>query len=234
MLGSIHNCIAVDVYRLCVEKLDGITVYRRYAEGSTATERHLIDVEIVELVPMYPVYIPKFITQYILCILDKELVVAPGKSVKVYLSIPIDYAVYARSGQSFAMIDVFTLDRRPKYILYGPTDHGVVARLCRVSVSFTPIKPGLGYAVSMVIVRNSTKDIVKVKRILLDASPLRLFYVPGTWRVYTQKIVMNIDSQSTATVIYSEPFISNAVAIDDPPDLRPPKICNRTDMLWGF
>jgi len=234
MFGTITSSISVDRYWIDIGFGEGVVKYRRFDGEELVKELNIVGDVYLELVPMYPVFIPKFVTQYILCIFSKPIVLTPYREARIYMYLPIDFAIYARNHSMFELVDVFSLDLRPKYALYGPRDQGVVARHCVTSYSFDELEPRLGVAVSQIVIKNSTKDFVTVNKVLLDASPLRLYYRPSTWDVYTQLIVMNITSSTMATLHYENAFKAGLAVLSDPPDLRPPKIYSRTDMLWGY
>lgn len=234
VFGVIRSSIAISKHRIDVMLEGEVTRYRRFDGENLARELDIVGDAYLELVPMYPVFLPKFITQYILCIFSKPIVLAPHREARVYMYLPIDFAVYVRNQTVFEIVDLFSVDPRPKYTLYGPNDQGVVARYCLTSYSFNEPEPRLGTAVSQLVIKNSTREFVTVNKVLLDSSPLRLYYKPFTWDAYTQLIVINITSSTTATLYYEEPFKAGLAPLNDPPKLRPPKVYNRTEMLWGY
>ncbi len=188
----------------------------------------------LRLVPMYPVFYPKFVSQFILCRFSTPIVVPPSNEVVLYFEFPVDVALYAYSGKQFRILDVLPIHTYARYCLYGPLDVGVVARCFKVDTCTEPPKPRPFYAIARLVLRNSSGRVVVVTKVLLDASPLKLFYVPGRWEVYTQNLELNIVGEKVGYIYYGKPFVKNVVAIDDPEELKPPKIGNRTDMLWGF
>jgi len=221
---------------IVIEDHGSSVLYRRIDLSANTTVQEMIISKNVELrlTPIYPVFYPRFVTQYMLCLLDKAITLAPGESVDVYASIPIDVAVYAYTPQSFRILDIVPLHSEAKYVLYGSIDSGIVARLCTTSIHISMPPTRLGYAISRLVIRNGIGKIVSVTRILLDASPLRLYYRPGTWEAYTQTIYMNIVSDTIAIISYGTPFVEGVEPIDDPDSLRPPRIYNRTEMLQGY
>jgi len=170
----------------------------------------------------------------LLCELDKPIAVASGSSIVIHIEIPTDIAIYAYSKTSFTILDVLPLHPKPKLVLYGPINGGMLARYCKTRLADPATVPELRWALSKLVLRNNTNSVVTVRKVLLDSSPLRLYYVSGKWLVYTQEITLNIISLSSAIVSYGQPFIEGVQPIDDPPGLRPPRIHNRTDMFWGY
>jgi len=222
--------------RIVIEDRGSSLLYRRIDLASNSIAQEMLVSKNVELrlTPIYPVFYPKFVTQYMLCVLDKSITLAPGETLDVFASIPIDLAVYAYTPQSFRILDIVPLHSEIKYVLYGSIDSGTIARLCTTSVHTTAPPPQLGYAIARLVIKNGMGKIVSVTKILLDASPLRLYYRPGTWEAYTQTIYMNIVGDTIAIVSYGSPFIDGVEPIDDPDSLRPPRIYNRTEMLQGY
>lgn len=232
---EIVGSISIGPHSIEVLKFESHTLYRRITDGKHVKEL-LVDPSLeLRLVPIYPVFYPRFLTQYILCKFEKPITVAPGNSVLLYIEIPIDAAIYAYNKSSFTILDILPLHTTPKLILYGPLSGGVLARYCIANIrDHLDHRPRLGIAIAKLTIRNNTKSIATVNKILLDASPLRLYYIPNDLRVYTQEITMNIVSSTSAIVSYGQPFVENAKPIDDPHELKPPRIYNRTDMLWGY
>jgi len=232
---EIVGSVSIGSHSVEVLKFELYTLYRRVTNGKCEKEV-LVDPSLeLRLVPIYPVFYPRFITQYILCRLERPITVAPGSSVSLYVEIPIDAAIYAYSKSNFTILDILPLHNTPKLILYGPLSGGVLARYCIANIKNHPNHmPRPGKAIAKLTIRNNTKNIAIVSKVLLDSSPLRLYYVLNDLRVYTQEIVMNIVSSTSAIISYGQPFIENVKPIDDPHELKPPRIYNRTDMLWGY
>ncbi len=237
MLGKLSVPSEVKVHNYVLKILsDGNAIKYIRTDSISNTEKCYILSRGIELrlVPIYPIFYPKFITQFILCEFEHEIVVAPGASVRLKIAIPVDLAVYAYSGNSFKIVDVLPLHRDVKYVLYGTTYSGTVARFCIAKFIDSVEEFCIGYALSIITIKNCMGRVARVRRILLDASPLRLYYREGAWRVTTQSISMNIVTETSAIVYYEKPIDPKAIPIDDPEHLRPPRIYNRTDMLQGY
>lgn len=217
---------------------DGLILYRRSCVGEC--EGHNIIRKVVSSsmtivpYPMYPIYYPRFVTRHILCVLEDELVLAPRDSRMFYLKVPYDVAVYARANSEFRVLDVVPLHSRYKLSFYGHHTGGIIARVCRSRVYVEEPQPDKGLAVMPVSIVNDVGKVMVISRILLDSSPLKLYYKPGSWSVYTQLIQLNISTQNVAMVNYGDVPWRGLEAIDDPPEIRPPKIAGTTYMLWGF
>ncbi|NPA96101.1 MAG: DUF432 domain-containing protein [Crenarchaeota archaeon] len=238
MLGRIEvpSDLRIGSYEISVRAENGFLTYRR-VDSSAGEERRYVLSRGIELraVPMYPIFYPRFITQFILCVLEHEIVVAPGASIRVSLEIPVDVAIYAYSGNSFKIIDVLALHKDAKYVLYGTTYGGTVARFCVARLTKSVNDVEFGYAYMPLTIKNCMGRVARVSKVLLDASPLRLYYREGSkWYVATQSITMNIVTDTSAIVYYEKPVDPRALPIDDPESLRPPRVYNRTDMLQGY
>ena len=238
MLGRIEvpSNVKLASYEIDV-RLDGEYLTYRRIDTATGAERQYVLSRGIELrlVPMYPIFYPRFITQFILCKLEREIVVAPGASIRVALEIPVDIAVYAYSGNSFKILDILTIHRDAKYVLYGTTYSGTVARFCLARFVESIDRLEFGYAYMPLLIKNCMGRVARVSKVLLDASPLRLYYREGSlWYVTTQSITMNIVTETSAIVYYDKPVDPRATPIDDPENLRPPRVYNRTDMLQGY
>ncbi len=207
-------------------------LYRRFVGEEIVLERIVFGYEKIMIVPVYPALTPKYITNYLLLEFKTPIHIAPGSMTYVYVEVPIDIAIYVYMDKVFTVLDVIPLFE-PKYTLYGDPFNGLIARYYSSSIYYeiTPIR---GKALAKLTLRNRTNEWVIVTRLLVDMSPLKIFYKPGTSEAYTQELLMVIDSPSTASVGYGDPFVSDIEPIDDPPELRQPRIILKTDMLWGI
>ncbi len=238
MFGPIDSGeISTNSYLITIEYMDGVIVYRRLWKNSrecivtkTITGK---DVSI-EFVPMYPIFIPQYLSNYILCKFRNSIVVAPKSSIEVYFLLPIEYAVYVRTRKYFDIVDVFSDHSKNKYSLYGPIEKGIVAKYLEVVSSTKELKLTPGYALTKLVIVNNVNDFVEVSRVLLDAHPLKLYYRLKSWHVYTQLLRLEIISKNTAIVYYDKPFTDNVIELEDPVMIRPPRLYSRTDMLWGL
>ncbi len=210
--------------------------YRRVRDGETVFEAMVSSRLRLMLYPTFPLFYPKFLTQFILCVLDKPILVAPGEELWAYTLLDVDAAVYAESASVFNLIDVIPLHDRYKLTLYGPRDGGVIARLCRSAPYTSPPALELGKALMPVTIINESRAssrIARVDMILLDASPLKLYYKRGTWYVATQEIEMRLVTEDMAIISYKNPP-PGLVEVRDPPGLRPPILGNKSNMQWGY
>ncbi len=233
--GVFEDSVVVGNYRIVLEKVEeGVVKYKRYCGDDLVVSKTLFKPIRFELIPFYPVFLPERFTNYILVKFDEKVHVPTKGEALIYVEMPIDIAVYVYGPyRKFSIVDVFTTNE-VKYALYGVPDRGIVARYV-VSHPYTFIpEPELGKATVLINIRNRHDDWIEVGKILLDAQILRLFYVPGTWNAYTQAITMAVNSPVTATIYYGRRIEPKARRIHDPPDLRPPRIMAKTEMLWGI
>jgi len=211
-------------------------IYNRYKNNELVIEQILNpDIELY-LMPIYPLYYPKYITQYILCNIEPRITISPRSTLDFYIKIPVDIAVYAYYDNSFKIIDIIPTNDIYKMVLYGPIQSGVITRYCRSRIyeNLSDVGERKYYAISYIKIINQDRYIRTISKILFDSSPLRLYYKLGTWEVYTQEIEINIISRTMASLIYGAPFLSGLIQLDDPPQLKPPRLINKTDMIWGY
>ena len=184
--------------------------------------------------PIYPVLIPRYVTRFILVEFENPLLVGPEETVSFYFLLPVDLAIYAYSEdeKNYKVIDIIGLSGKPRLALYGPLDRGIIARVIKASILLSEPEPSMGRAVAKMSFRNAGRDVVSLSKVLLDSSPLKLYYEQGTWRSYTQELLVG-GTQSSALIIYGEPPKAGLREINDPPELRPPRLFSRTEMPWG-
>ncbi len=223
----------IDGYKVLFRKVDGDRIlYRRFSGEKVVLERIVFGYEKIMFIPVYPALTPKHVTNYLLLEFKTPVHIAPGSITYVYVEIPIDIAIYIYRDKVFTVLDIISL-MEPKYTLYGDPFNGLIARYYSTSIHYeiTPIR---GRALAKLTLRNRTNEWVVVTKLLVDMNSLKIFYKPRTIEAYTQELLMIIDSPSTASVGYGDPFVSDIVPIDDPPELRQPRIMLKTDMLWGI
>jgi len=207
--------------------------YARSENGSILADSLVIGSHDVVIVPIYPVLVPKRITEYVLVELDRKVNIAPRAETGFYVQIPMDIAVYAYKDRDFTILDLIP-GYNPKYTLYGSPNEGIIARYIKTSIYNDEPKPEVGKAISLVRVHNKTREWVTLTKILLHSGNLRLYYEEGSWRACVQELNVTIDSKSTASVAYGEVTCKGMKALDDPPSLRPSRIVYKTNMLWGI
>ncbi len=223
-------------YKIAITSRDSnVFIYTRTAKSKMEIilSKVVVGLEKMLVIPMYPVLVPKKITNYVLIDFEKPVQLAPFSQTHIIIQVPVDIAVYVYKKNEFSILDVFPITRT-KYTLYGHPNEGVIARYSISKVYFEEPEPQIGYSIAHLIIRNKTKEWVEVSKVLLDSHILRLYYIAGTWSSYVQDIIMTITSRSTAIITYGDIRVRNVVAIDDPPDLKPPRILPKTEMLWGI
>ncbi len=232
--GILEEEARVRDYILKVKYEGEIAHYSRYKGSELIVSKTIVKPTRFEIVPFYPIMLPTRFTNYILIVFTRKIAVSTRGEALIFIKVPVDIAVYAYGAhRKFLIIDVFSINKI-KYALYGVPDRGVIARYW-VSEPLTEIpESSLGEAVSLVHIRNRYDGWVEIGKILLDVQILKLYYVPHTWNAYTQVITMAVNSPSTATIYYGRRIEAGARPIRDPPDLRPPRILAKTEMLWGL
>ncbi len=225
-------------YVLVVEEFGEGLRYSRFFGKRLVFDSFIVGASRLVLVPIYPVLVPKKITRFVLVEYSGFVDVGPGHSVSFYIYVPVDFAVYSYGSRGYDVVDVFK-GVNPKYAVYGPTlglerGEAIIARYYKSEIYYEDPGPRPGLAVTRVHVVNNTDSWVRVSRILIDSNIAILYYEPGSWRACIQELEMNINTSSTATIRYGEPIYGMLRRIDDPKDLKPPRIGALTEMLWGF
>ncbi|MCE4616095.1 MAG: DUF432 domain-containing protein [Aeropyrum sp.] len=220
-------------YELRLEYVDR-TMFRYSRLGLGGDEESAFVDAGIRLVPlpMYPVFKPGFVTRHIMVRLAEPVLLRPEGRRVIYLEMKVDVALYAVSGGAKSMFDVLQLDDKPKLVLYGPPESGVVAREVRSPVYVSEPRPSLGKAVVKAVLSNVGGSHLRITRILLDAAPLRLFYRFGSWASYTQEIEVQAE-RFRATVLYRQSFKRGLQELEDPPEVKPPRFFQKTEMPWG-
>ncbi|MCE4612399.1 MAG: DUF432 domain-containing protein [Desulfurococcales archaeon] len=216
---------------------DGAMIkYTRSQEGSTASSLLLSPSSKVRLLPSTPRLLPEQgIASCIMTELDQPIVVAPGESVTVHISVPVDVLVESIAGGEDSrgtLIDVFSPIATPKLALYGEPTEGFMCRYWRTSIGDTG---GVGTARARITVRNEWEKPSRVGVIILPLAGLRIYYKPGSWDAVVSDAVMSIGGARVADVTLGEPRPPEGYRAS--PYFEPRKIPGvppRFSMSWGY
>jgi len=237
---SISESLILDMYRVEVTNIGNGIVYRRYKNDAIEKEIFTKDISL-KPIPIYPLFYPRFLTRYILCEFNTPIYVPPMDSINFYMFFPIDIAIYGYKDNYFTVLDIIPIHRLYKYTLYGPPSRygdvgGVIARYFKVATSLEKPKELMqGFCISYIEVRNKLDRFTAISKILLDSSPLLIFYETGSWRCCTQHITVTINTSTIAVVEYDrKPIEQGFKSIDEPEEVKTPIIIFRNDMLWGY
>jgi len=125
--------------------------------------------------PVQPVFYPERLTGYVMLVLEKPLILAPGDEAAFCLNTVHDVAVAPQGGgEPGGPIDVFTVGRA-KYALYGPPSRGILARWAPGRPGPCGEPPSCGMQVR-VVARNASGVPVALRRIVYPASGIPLAY----------------------------------------------------------
>ena len=168
-------CVEKEDLKVCFSKDNGFLRYYRNLGGSTV--EHIIASEsgTVIINPVEPLNLPDEVTRY-LEIRFQPIEIEPEATRRIYLTFPIEIAVFLLKGDAYRCIDIFS--RMPqKYSLYGPTDTGVITRYhwSDVSLERTVPDPSLEGVVELDIM-NTTKGWVEISRVVFENYGMKLYY----------------------------------------------------------
>lgn len=153
------------------------TLYERVSLSERVEKRLGFTEGFLTINPVEPVNLPQEITGAVEFHFT-PIAVMPLSEIGVFLTFPVEAGVFSGTGDSFALIDVFSL-ARPKYSLYGTPERGVITRHVETGVyddlpSVNPLEEG----VLSLKIRNTGRDWVWVSRAVFESSTLRIFYGP--------------------------------------------------------
>jgi len=126
--------------------------------------------------PVEPVNKPKALTAHLLIELEKTMQIEPKGTRNIFLTFPVEIAVYLSANEEFEVIDTFTLERQ-KFTLYGDPINGVICKYWKSSVytaapSLNPLQQGL----IELAVTNTTAGWVEVTKAVFDASGMKIYF----------------------------------------------------------
>jgi hypothetical protein len=160
---------------ITVEKRGGGISYERAL--SDTRERKLIfgAIKNIRIAPVEPLNTPKEIARHLLIHCDIPIMVEPKGQVDVYLTFPVEVGVFVDSKGS-GPIDVFSMPA-PRFALYGDPNSGLICRYWKSPVlkeigEHRPFHEG----VMRLRIVNSAGDWSQMKRVILDAVSMKIYY----------------------------------------------------------
>jgi len=151
--------------------------------------------------PVEPVNLPKEITNFLQIEFKKPFFSEPKSSVEVYITFPIEIAVFIAAKKSVGAIDIFSL-QNPKYTLYGDPRTGIICRYWKSEI-YTDIPEVDMYREGIMKLRitNSHDEWVEINSVVLDIYGMKIYY--GEEIVYSAAS-MNVTSQKIAETRFIE------------------------------
>ena len=210
-------------------------MYRRLKDDNLEYECMIKNPETLLIEPAAPIFIPKQLTHYILIEFANDVMLPPEGELEGYTLMPVDIVVFSLKDDNYRGIDTFS-ECKVKYALYGPKDEGIIARYYK-SRFFTNSKEPEAYKEALVPLEivNTHNDWVKLKRILMDAVMLRLYYKQSGSFASTQKIKISITSETTALIDYGKQVHGGLKEAKRPLRLSIlMHVPRKTEMMWGI
>ena len=126
--------------------------------------------------PVEPVNKPTTLPSHLLIEFANTLQVEPKGTMNIFLTFPVEIAVFIPSNEEFEVIDAFTLARQ-KFTLYGDPINGVICKYWKSSIytaepSLNRVKEGL----IELAVTNTTTGWIEVTKTVFNAYGMKIFY----------------------------------------------------------
>jgi uncharacterized protein len=152
--------------------------------------------------PVEPTNLPENITGF-LEISFPSIVLKPGSFTTIYLTFPIEIAVFLEANNLFDVFDLFSLTHT-KFSLYGPPDAGPVTRWYRSGVySSLPQTDPLREGVMELRLQNSSPNSLQVSRGIFENTAMALWY----GEIVSLVASMNVFSETLAeTRFFDKPL----------------------------
>jgi len=180
---------------LSVQKDRGGLVYKRDCLEEHIEKRLLATKGKILVTPVEPLNKPKALTQYLLVEFEKTLAIEPEGTEKIFLTFPIEIAVYISPDKDFEVIDILTLTRQ-KFTLYGDPGNGIICKYWKSDVfstmpSVNPIQEGL----MELTVANTNAQWVELTKAVFNAYGMKLYY---SNTMVSMKASMNLKTRNRA------------------------------------
>jgi hypothetical protein len=213
--------VECDGISLSVQREGGSILYKRECLGESTEKILLAGPSKALLNPVEPVNRPKALASHLLIELENTLQVEPKGTRIIFLTFPVEIAVFITSNEEFEAIDVFTIPRQ-KLTLYGDPINGVICKYWKSSViaaepSLNPMEEGF----IELAVTNTTTGWVEVTKAVFNAYGMKIYYndekvsmkanmkLKGGGRAETECIDEPLAEGMTKSLeIYTEPKLS--------------------------
>jgi len=161
---------------ISVQKEEENFLYRRECLGESVEKILLAGPTKALLNPVEPVNKPKALASHLLIEFASILQVEPKGTRNIFLTFPVEIAVYISTNEEFEVIDTFTMSRQ-KFTLYGDPINGVICKYWKSSIY--PAKPPLNHMEEGFIelaVTNTTASWVEVTKAVFNAYGMKIYY----------------------------------------------------------
>jgi hypothetical protein len=126
--------------------------------------------------PVEPVNKPNALASHLLIEFANILQVEPKGTMNIFLTFPVEIAVFVPSNEEFEVIDAFTLTRQ-KFTLYGDPINGVICKYWKSSIyTAEPSLNRLEEGLIDLTITNTTVDWVEVTKIVFNAYGMKIYY----------------------------------------------------------
>ena len=126
--------------------------------------------------PVEPVNLPKRITNFLLIKFNRPFLAEPKSSTEIFLTFPIEIAVFVAAKRSVGLVDVFSLIK-PKYTLYGNPRNGTICRYWESAIhSEIPTTDNHREGVMKLRVTNSDDEWVEINNLVFDVYGMKIYY----------------------------------------------------------
>ena len=178
MFGQYDIPIRIDQegITISVKKEDESILYTRECLGESIEKILVASSGKLLFNPVEPVNKPKALASNLLIEFVNILHVEPKGTMNIFLTFPIEIAVYMSANEEFEVIDTFTLTRQ-KFTLYGDPINGVICKYWKSTVyTAEPSLNRLEEGVIDLTITNTTADWVEVTKIVFNAYGMKIYY----------------------------------------------------------
>lgn len=175
--------------------------YSRACLEENTEKRLLMNKCDILIYPVEPLNTPKVLSQYLFIEFDNTLILAPKVTKKIFLTFPVEIAVFLRVGKSFRVIDSFSVSKQ-KFTLYGEPKDGLICKYWKSQVYDTfPSTPRYYEGVLELNLSNLSADWKQVTKTVVNAYGMKVFY--NEQRVGI-KARMKVEDDGTATTEFPD------------------------------
>jgi len=158
--------------------------------------------------PVEPLNLPKDLTSSLLIDLENPIVIDAGVKKDIFVTFPIEIAVFLESGSENKPLDLFTMAKQ-KYTLYGDVKTGTICKYWSTQHSTTILEDldPLVEGIMALTIINRTKEWKEVKKAVFDAYGMKIYY--DDERVGMKGAMFIKEEELSETGFSNKPIVEN-------------------------
>lgn len=183
-----------------IEKIENFYTYTREIPGEKVEKVIVANEGELIVNPVEPCNLPIDFSDFLNIEFEKNVVLEPKSSKKIFLKFPIEIGVFLYNKKDIEILDIFALVKQ-KYTLYGEPRNGIICRYWESGVYLTmpeidPYREG----VLSLRINNDISEWTNVTKAVFNASAMKIYYN----EIVSMRAVMDISGKKVAETYFRD------------------------------